>query len=197
VLSPESRADRFAQRRHYQGRIQMRSRTLCLTAVACVVLIGCATPRSYYFQRHPLYVESFLGRKVRCDDTQCTLTVTVTNCAASDGIQVTNPDMSAGPDIDLSHGDASRKRTITFNIATTGYEFARESFKYGILIKSDPGDEFSNARITNSGRSLSIDYLKGNPSPGQYTYGIQLRSTTLNASGGRDYCELLDPWLIS
>jgi hypothetical protein len=168
----------------------MRIETLCLTAVACAALVGCGP--SYYFQRHPAYFENPFVKTVRCQDTQCALSVTVNDCTVGNGIQITDVNLTNGPDLNISGGDATKTRTIKWTIVTDGYEFAQDSFKYGILIKSDPANEFTNAHVMASGKSLSIDYnKKAQNSPGQYTYGLQLRSKT------GDYCVLLDPWLIS
>ncbi|PWT70949.1 MAG: hypothetical protein C5B46_08975 [Proteobacteria bacterium] len=157
----------------------------------CAVLVGCGP--SYYFQRHPVYFENLFVKSVRCKDTQCALSVTVRDCTAGSGILVTDVNLNNGPDLNISEGDASQTRTITWTIVTDGYEFAKEPFKYGMFIKSDPADEFKNARITGGGKSLSIDYKKAANSAGSYTYGLQLRSTT----GNKDYCAVLDPWMVT
>jgi hypothetical protein len=172
----------------------MRTGTLCLTAVVCTALVGCG--RAYYFQLHPFYIENPFVKTIRCKDNQCGLSVTVTDCSADGGIQVTDVNLANGPDLNIRDGDPKMKRTITWTIVTDGYEFAKEPFKYGILIKMDPAGEFNNSQVSGDRKSLSIEYKKIPNSSGayvdsSYTYGLQLRRT----SG--TYCALLDPWMIT
>lgn len=171
----------------------MRSGTLFLTAIASSVLIGCGSPglKPSYFQNRPVYVENLFSHNVHCDTKDCSLIVTVNDCAGGD-IKVTSPSTTDGPDLDMRAGPTNQERTITWKIVTPGYEFSKESFKYGILIKSDPGDEFKDAQV--SGDTLTLKYnKKATGSQGSYTYGLQLRSSR----GDKAYCALLDPWLIS
>jgi hypothetical protein len=172
----------------------MRSGILFLTAIASSVLVGCGSPglKPSYFQNRPVYVED--TPPVLCPTQDCSLVVTVNDCAGGD-IKVTDPLMTAGPNLNMKSGPTQLSRKITWKIVTAGYEFADDSFKYGILIKSDPDDEFKNAQVTGSGKdTLTIQYTKNaTGSQGQYTYGLQLRSS----SGNKPYCALLDPWLIS
>ena len=169
----------------------MRRGTLCLVAIGYVVLSGCSSTSPELFKLHPVYLDVGVS-KIICSTPNCSLTVTVNDCTKGD-IQVTDPNLANGPDIDISSGPTDQQRSITWTIATAGYEFSNEPFKYGIVIKSDPGDEFKNVKITNAGAALTIQFKKKGTAKVYYRYGLQLRSTSSN----KDYCQFLDPWLIS
>jgi len=154
------------------------------------MLIGCGSPRIIRPTDYT-YFENPLVRAVQCSTQDCPLVVTVNDCANGD-IQITDPGMTAGPDLDMRSGPTGQ-RSVTWTIKTPGYEFAKEPFKYGILIKSDPDDEFKNSQVTAGGDSLTIQYTKKRTGRSNYVYGLQLRST----SGNKNFCALLDPWLIS
>jgi hypothetical protein len=166
----------------------MRSGTLLLAAIAAAVLVGCGSqrirPTDYTYIPNP-FVKS-----AQCGTPACSLVVTVNDCA-NGIITVTDPETNSGPDLDMSTGSGAR--SVTWKIVTPGYEFPKEPFKYGILIKGDPDDEFKNAHISGGGDSLTLDYNKKGTGTRYYVYGLQLRSTI----GNKPFCALLDPWVIT
>src|SRR5260221_12205605 len=115
----------------------MRKVLLILAAIASATLVGCTVSIK------PAYVPGFSNpflTTTTCNVQDCPpLTVTVNDCATGN-ITVTDIlDMTAGP--------ANMQRTVTWTISNDGYEFSKETFKYGIFIKLDGGDEFKNVQI--------------------------------------------------
>jgi hypothetical protein len=88
----------------------------------------------------------------------------------------------------------SGQRSVTWTITNNqGYEFSKESYKYGIFIKLDGGDEFKNVQITNGSKSLTINYTKQAMGTAYYSYALTVRRT----DGDKNFCKTLDPWMIS
>jgi len=83
--------------------------------------------------------------------------------------------------------------SLNWTLATTGYEFSKEHYKFAIIIKTNPNDEFNTAVVTGNGQSLSLKFKHGAGSRGkQYAYALSVRP-----AGGTAFCEWVDPWLIS
>lgn len=161
----------------------MNSKTMALAGLACAALTACSsTPPRHWNPFAPHY----FTRNQECREATCRVDVTVTtNASTGQCLPAVVPvvDMRAGP---------SGLRTISWTISTAGYEWSKEDYKYGIFIKSNPFDEFKNARITNGGKTLNLDF--SNSSKGVvYEYGLTVRRDT----GGKAWCDTLDPWLIS
>jgi hypothetical protein len=160
----------------------MRIRSLFLAAIASATLVGCGSPgriKPFYFDGFSPFVKT-----VHCTTQDCSLTVTVTENSATgtcvlDVADILNVKLPATGD-----------RNLTWTIATDGYEFSKEAYKYGIFIKSDPDDEFKNVQITGNGKSLSIQF-KHQRTGIDYSYALSVRRTN------KTFCETLDPWLIT
>ncbi len=153
----------------------MRTGTVLLAAFVGTVLIGCAA-------HHPL--DGGDRQRLQCTGKECTVNVTI---SATGG--VCKPD--AIPDLDLRTADSGEKK-ITWMLATEGYEFSRESYKFGLFIKSDPFDEFKDASVPGNGKTLTIKFE--HHVPGRwYEYGVTVRRST----GSKAFCDTLDPWMIS
>jgi hypothetical protein len=151
----------------------MRSGTVFLAVIACTALVACTSMKPYFF-----------SPTIGCTGHDCAALVTVTsigNACKPDDIMT----------IDLKTGDPGEKK-ITWKIATPGYEFSRESYKFGIFIKDDPFDEFKDANVPGSGDTLTIKF-NGNTMGRPYRYAITVRKAT----GNKAFCETLDPWMIS
>lgn len=156
----------------------MRIGTLFLIVVGCATLVGCS---SRVFVK-PIF--NPFARTVPCTTRDCSLPVTVTENAST-----RTCDLDVAEYLNVQ-GGPSGQRSLTWTIGTDGYQFSRESYKYGIFIKTDPGDEFKNVQITGNGKSLSIQF---NHQRTGIDYGYAL---TVRRSDG-SFCNTLDPWLIS
>lgn len=160
----------------------MRSGTVCLAAIVCATLVGCASPGRI----KPMYFEGFPNlfvRAVKCTTPDCSVTVTVTENA--DGTCVLDvPDI-----LDVKTGPAG-ERNVRWMISTAGYEFSKEAYKYGIFIKTDPDEEFKNVQISGNGRDLSLKFRH------QHT-GIDYSYALTVQRANKTFCATLDPWLIS
>jgi predicted small secreted protein len=151
----------------------MRIGTVPLVVMACAVLAACA----------PNAVKPF-GQNIKCTGHDCAADVTVSSVGST-----CIPDQIL--DIDLKTGDAGYK-TITWKMATDGYEFSGESYKFGIFIKNNPFNEFKEANVLGNGKILVIKF-NGTSSGKDYRYAITVRKST----GSKDFCDTLDPWMIS
>ena len=160
----------------------MKTKGLVLAAVACATLAACGTTRHAW---KPFLYRAFAHTQ-DCNVKDCPVDVTVGinsstgNCIPA-VVEVLN--LRPGP---------AGQRSIVWTITTPGYEFSREDYKFGIFIKSDPFDEFKNVRITDANKKLSLDFA--NSATGKaYSYALTVRK----ASGAKEFCDTLDPWLIS
>jgi len=158
----------------------MRKGMLILAAIASTTLIGCGS--------QPILSESgrnFFSTVQKCSDQDCKVMVTVNDCAKGDISVVDYVDMSSGP--------ADKQRTVTWTITNeSGYEFSKESFKFGIFIKLDGGDEFKNAQA--SGKTVTIKYdKKAHTDTNFYSYALTVRRT----DGDKGFCKTKDPWMIT
>ena len=155
----------------------MRIGTLSLAALAAAALVGCATVKPMYYRGHtnPFYTVS------NCTTQDCTVNVTVVadgdTCVPST-VQILDVSQPAGA------------RNITWTITTDGYEFSKETYKFGIFIKNDPDEEFKNA--TTDGKNLKLRF-EHSATGKEYSYALTVRRTT----GDKGFCKTLDPWLIS
>ena len=160
----------------------MKSKSMVWAGIACAALTACGTTgrSSNPFAPH------FFTARTECKVADCSIDVTVTqNAAAGTCIP------AVVPIIDVRPGPASQRR-LSWTISTDGFEFSREEYKYGIFIKSDPLEEFKDAQITNGGKTLTLRFsnaIKGKT----YEYALTVR----RSRGGKEFCETLDPWLIS
>ena len=103
---------------------------------------------------------------------------------------VCKPD--AIPDLDLEHGGLGGEEDH-LDAGTDGYEFSRESYKFGLFIKSDPFDEFKDASVPGNGKTLTIKFE--HHVPGRwYWNSASLCAGRPEASPSGD---TLDPWMIS
>jgi hypothetical protein len=161
----------------------MRIGTLSLAAVAAAALVGCASPGTFRPMYFPGYTNVFI-KSVKCTTADCSLSVTVTEDGGVCKLDVAEV-------LDVTEGPVGA-RNITWTIETAGYEFSKESYKYGIFIKSDPDEEFKNVQITASGKSLSLKFEHNAPGAA-YSYALTARRT----SGNKAFCKTLDPWLIT
>ncbi|HVE49496.1 MAG TPA: hypothetical protein VNG69_07775 [Casimicrobiaceae bacterium] len=165
----------------------MKARKAALILATTLVLAACATrdyssPHRAALLTGPL--ASLWTTRADCNTATCMLDVTVgTNSTTGNCIPATTDVIV----IAGSHG----QRTITWNITTSGYEFSREDYKFGLFIKSDPGDQFKNVQITDGGRSLSIKFDKKTPHRA-HEYALTVRRN----SGAKAFCDTLDPWMI-
>lgn len=160
----------------------MRIGTLFMVAIASATLVGCSSGRF-----KPLHIDGFPNpfyKTVQCTTQDCDVSVTVTENMSTGTCTL---DVADRLDLRLP---ATGERNVTWTIATAGYEFSRESYKFGIFIKSDPRDEFKNVQITGSGKSLSIQF-KHQRTGIDYSYALTVRRTN------KTFCETLDPWMIS
>jgi hypothetical protein len=158
----------------------MRKGILILAAIASITLVGCGT-RPFY---HPGVKNPFLTTQT-CDKQACDVNVTINDCAAGN--------MTVADILDMTPGPSGQQRTITWTITNeSGYEFSKESFKYGIFIKLDGGDEFKNAQV--NGKTVTIKYdKKAVTGTSAYSYALTVRRT----DGDKNFCKTLDPWMIT
>jgi hypothetical protein len=164
------------------GEFKMRIGTVLLAFIACGVLAACQT-NSVKPQVNSAILDLSAPR-IKCTGHDCAVDVTV----ALIGNKCT-PDPILN--IDLATGDTGEKK-ITWKMATEGYEFSGESFKFGIFIKDNPLNEFKDAKVPGNGQTLTMMF-KGNASGNNYRYAITVRKS----AGNKDFCETLDPWMIS
>jgi hypothetical protein len=156
----------------------MRIGTLVFAAVAAATLVGCATIKPMYVRGHynPFYTVD------QCTVQDCTVEVRVT----ADGNACT---LSTVQILDVSQPPVARN--ITWKLVTEGYEFSKESYKFGIFIKNDPDEEFQNAQVNANG-TLSLHFAH-TASGRDYSYALTVRKK----GGDKGFCATLDPWLIS
>lgn len=154
----------------------MRIGTLFLIVVGCAALAGCSSTGRHMFNP--------FARTVQCTTRDCSLPVTVTENASTKTC-----DLDVAEYLNVQ-GGPSGQRSVTWTIDTDGYQFSKESYKYGIFIKTDPYDEFKNVQITGNGKSLSIQF---NHQRTGIDYGYAL---TVRRSDG-SFCKTLDPWMLS
>lgn len=147
-----------------------------LAAFASATLVGCASPGRI----KPIYP---FARTVQCTTQDCSLNVTVTE--KSDGTCV----LDVADILDVKMGP-SGQRNLTWTISTSGYEFSKESYKFGIFIKSNPDAEFKNVQITGSGKTLSIQFQHQRTGI-DYSYALSVQRAN------KTFCETLDPWVIT
>jgi hypothetical protein len=161
----------------------MRIETLLPAAVAAAMLVACASPGPH----EPTHMRGStvpFSTVHPCQTQDCSVDVAVV-ATANDCIPTVVGIIDA-------RGGVAGARNITWTITTTGYEFSRESYKYGIFIKSDPDEEFKNVQITGDGKSLSLKFDR-RATGKDYAYALTVRRT----SGDKGFCKTLDPWLIS
>ena len=163
----------------------MRIGTLFLAAIAAATLVGCSAPGTIRPMYFPGGFNPFI-RVVQCTQQDCSVTVAVTENSSANFCV---PDVAEILDVS---GGAAGQRNVTWTITTDGYEFSKESYKYGIFIKSDPDDEFKNVQITGNGKSLSLKF-EHQVTGKSYSYALTVRRT----GGNKSFCKTLDPWLIS
>ena len=131
----------------------------------------------------PGYTNVFI-KSVKCTTVDCSVSVTVTDDGSVCKLDVVEVlDVTEGP---------SGARNVTWTIDTQGYEFSKESYKFGIFVKSDPDEEFKNVQITGGGKSLSLKFEHNAPGMA-YSYALTVRRT----AGNKGFCKTLDPWLIT
>lgn len=130
----------------------------------------------------PIVVVLFAGcgslrpplQHLRCDTPGvCKVTVTVTNCMISvdqDPIDVYGPNRNIQWEIDSS----------------SNYMFDQ---KYGILIKDDPGGEFTNP--VPHGKKFAWNDNNSKPDAKPFEYGINVRD------GSGQLCHPVDPGIIN
>lgn len=152
----------------------MRTGAVLLAAFVGTGLIGCAGHRA---------LDGGDKARLQCAGKDCPVNVTVSTTGS-----VCKPD--AIPDLDLRTGDPGEKK-ITWTLPD-GYEFSRESYKFGLFVKSDPFDEFKDASVPGNGKTLTIKF-NGNVTGRWYEYAITVRRST----GNKPFCDTLDPWMIS
>jgi hypothetical protein len=66
-------------------------------------------------------------------------------------------------------------------MGTDGYEFSREPYKCGIIIKTNPNDEFHNVVIPGNGQSISIKF-RHQSKRREYAYALTVRRLAGKAS---------------
>jgi hypothetical protein len=156
----------------------MKIQPILCTGIAAVMLAGCSTgrgPELNEFNRHFLKTQ-------RCSGASCALTVTVTENAPTGTCSATVDDSV----LDLSQGQADKSIAWTIN---DGYKFSTESFKYAIVIKTDPKGAFKNANVQAAGRRAVLQYTRGGGG-NSYTYGLNFQRDN------GTYCEMLDPYMV-
>lgn len=153
----------------------MRIGTLFLSVVACAALAACSPA---------LMKPNLFSQKIDCAGHDCAAKVTVSSIG-----NTCTPDPIFN--IDLKTGDTGEKK-ITWTMATDGYEFSRESYKFAIFVKDNPFDEFKDVDVPGNGKTLTIKF-NARSTGRNYRYAITVRKST----GNKDFCETLDPWLIS
>jgi hypothetical protein len=151
----------------------MRIGTLLLATVVSATLVGCAS-------MHPRDMHPDLSKAKKCNMATCDLQVTVKE----------NSDGTCDPVVDdLQFTGAERDRSVVWTIAGP-YEFSKESYKFALFVKDNPGDQFRGA--STSGRTLTLKFVHTpTPVPKKYAYVLAVRRTN------GTFCRTLDPWLIS
>ena len=158
----------------------MRIGTLLLAAVVSATLVGCAPmePRDHYVPNP--------ARTQNCNTRDCPpLVVTVKENPAQHTCE------AAVDDLNVSSGPEG-ERSVEWKIATPGYEFSKEPYKFAIFVKSNPNGKFKGANTSTSGQVLSLKFVHKRTStlkPYEYVLAIRRSDGT--------FCETLDPWLIS
>jgi hypothetical protein len=150
-------------------------------AVCIVILSACSSaPPRMNWKPPPLPP----GAADTCTTATCIIPVTV----------VINPEtgncIASVPNVKLTVTGAG-PRTIQWDMITPGFDFSDERYKYGIFIEHDPTGEFQNASV-QGGKRMTIRYEK-NAVGKEFKYWLSVRRD----SGTKQFCDSLDPWLIS
>ena len=156
----------------------MRIGSALWAVLAASLLVGCATkpPELNEFTRHFYDAQP-------CPDASCQIPVTVTE--NGDGTcSVTIPK----PSLDLCHGVSTKNIQWTIS---GDYKFSTESYKYAIIIKTDPKGRFKNANVQVAGQRLVLDYTRGDRPGNSYTYGLNFQRNRDNS-----FCTMLDPFMV-
>jgi len=147
----------------------MKIRSLLWAGITAAMLIACASPPG----PNPF-------NRQQCTGENCELSVKVTETG---GICTATVE-----DLDLSAGSSSKK--ISWKISTSGYKFYKESFKYAIVITSDPKGRFSNANVSQGEQVVVLHYTRGGTSGNKYKYGLNIQQD------GGSACEFVDPYMV-
>ncbi len=65
---------------------------------------------------------------------------------------------AAVDDLNVSSGPEG-ERSVEWKIATPGYEFSKEPYKFAIFVKSNPDGKFKGANTSTSGQVLSLKFV--------------------------------------
>jgi len=155
----------------------MRIGSALWATLAATFLIACATkpPELNSFTRNFFTAQP-------CPDASCQIIVTVTENA--DG---TCSGSIPLPSLDLGQGTPTKNIQWTIN---GDYKFSTESYKYAIIIKTDPKGRFKNANVQAGGQRLVLDYSRDRPG-NSYTYGLNFQRNSNNS-----FCNILDPFMV-
>jgi len=152
-----------------------------VVALVAGMLAGCSSLSNI----KPRDLPNVYTKSQPCNGEACDLLVTVLNCEEG-RMDVAN--------LDMRH-NSNNERTITWTLSEESdknYEFSKESFKDGLFIKYEDGNQFKGA--TNAGKKITIKFTKDAQSTGHYIY---YALTVRQKNEPKRLCRTLDPWMIS
>jgi len=158
----------------------MKIGSLFWAAIAATTLVACSTTRPP--ELNP-FTRPFFKTQT-CSGASCPVTVTVTENAATGTCSAT---VDYGV-LDLSQGAGAK--TIAWTISD-GYKFSNESYKFAIVIKTDPKGQFRNAKVQAGGKRLVLDFVHSSAG-NSYTYGLNFQRD----NGTDSFCDMLDPYMV-
>lgn len=105
-------------------------------------------------------------------------------------------ELAAIPDLTVVDEETGEK-TISWLLPASGFEWSKEEWKFALFIQKgdNPVGKFGSVSISMGGRKLEVRFahVKDPSQRKTYKYALTARRT----ANPKQFCETLDPWIIS